>query len=95
MNARCALLGVPAALVAIVICQASAALASDGFSAAEQSALAAIAEKGMTEQRQPGLNVGIWIPGRGSWTASFGKADIEILLTFAKQLFPERFASQK
>jgi D-alanyl-D-alanine carboxypeptidase len=30
----------------------------------------------MTEQRQPGLNIGIWIPGRGSWTASFGKADI-------------------
>src|SRR5262249_12783719 len=33
-------------------------------------------EQGMTEQRQPGLNIGIWIPGRGSWTASFGKADI-------------------
>jgi hypothetical protein len=48
MNVRCALLGVPAALVAIVICQASSALARDGFSSAEGSALAAIAEKGMT-----------------------------------------------
>jgi D-alanyl-D-alanine carboxypeptidase len=77
MNARCALLSVPAALVAIVISQASAALARDEFSAAELSALTAIVEKGMTEQRQPGLNVGIWIPGRRSWTASFGKADID------------------
>jgi len=73
MNARCALFGIPATLVAI---QTSAALARDGFSSAEQSALTAIVEKGMTEQRQPGLNVGIWIPNRGSWTPSFGKADI-------------------
>lgn len=73
MNARCALFGIPAALVAI---QTSAALASDEFSPAEQSALTAIVEQGMTEQRQPGLNIGIWIPNRGSWTPSFGKADI-------------------
>jgi hypothetical protein len=38
MNARCALFGIPAALVAIVI-QTSAARASDEFSPAEQSAL--------------------------------------------------------
>ena len=30
----------------------------------------------MTEQRQPGVVVGIWIPGRGSWTTAIGKADI-------------------
>jgi D-alanyl-D-alanine carboxypeptidase len=77
MNAPCARLSVAAAVVAIVISLASAALASDEFSPAEQSALTAIVEKGMTEQRQPGVIVGIWIPGRGSWITAFGKADIE------------------
>jgi D-alanyl-D-alanine carboxypeptidase len=77
MNVPYARLGVAAAVVAIVISLASAALARDEFSSAEQSALTAIVEKGMTEQRQPGVIAGIWIPGRGSWTAAFGKADIE------------------
>ena len=77
MNVPCARLSVAAAVVAIVISLASAALARDEFSSAEQSALTAIVEKGMTEQRQPGVIVGIWIPGRGSWTTAFGKADIE------------------
>jgi D-alanyl-D-alanine carboxypeptidase len=76
MNARPALLSVPAAVASIVIYQTTAALAGDTFSSAEQSALTAIVEKGMNEQRQPGLNVGIWIPGRGSWTTSLGTADI-------------------
>jgi D-alanyl-D-alanine carboxypeptidase len=76
MSARLALLNVPAALVSIIIYQTTTALAGEEFSSAEHSALTAIVAKGMSEQRQPGLNVGIWIPGRGSWTASFGKADI-------------------
>lgn len=76
MKAPYACLGVAAAVVAIVISLGSAALAKDEFSSAEQSALTAIVEKGMAEQRQPGVIVGIWIPARGSWTATFGKADI-------------------
>ena len=66
-----------AAAVGIVISQAGTALAKDEFSPAEQSALTAIVEKGMTEQRQPGVIVGIWIPGRGNWTAALGKADVD------------------
>ena len=30
----------------------------------------------MAEKRLPGVNVGIWIPGRGTWVRSFGKADL-------------------
>ena len=59
MIAPCARLSVVAAVVAIVISLAGAALASDEFSPAEQSALTAVVEKGMIEQRQPGVIVGI------------------------------------
>jgi D-alanyl-D-alanine carboxypeptidase len=47
------------------------------FSPDDLKALTEIVEKGIADQRQPGLNVGIWIPGRGDWVASFGKADIK------------------
>lgn len=53
------------------------AAAIEEFSEADQKALTGIVEKGMADQRQPGLNVGIWIPGRGTWVRSFGKADLE------------------
>ena len=54
----------------------AAAGASEEFPAADQKALTEIVEKGMAAERQPGLNVGIWIPGRGTWVRSFGKADL-------------------
>ena len=49
----------------------------EGFSADEQARIVEIVEKGLAEQRQPGLNVGIWIPGRGTFLRAFGNANIE------------------
>ena len=46
------------------------------FSPNDQDVLTAIAKNGMTKERQPGLVVGIWAPGRGNWRASFGRGDI-------------------
>jgi D-alanyl-D-alanine carboxypeptidase len=52
------------------------ALANDAFSSADEKALVDIIEKGMAAQRQLGLNVGIWIPGRGTLVRAFGTGDI-------------------
>jgi D-alanyl-D-alanine carboxypeptidase len=52
------------------------ALADETFPPADEKALVDIIEKGMAVQRQPGLNVGIWIPGRGSLVRAFGTRDI-------------------
>jgi D-alanyl-D-alanine carboxypeptidase len=54
-----------------------AAAASGEFPEADRAALTAIIEKGMTEKRLPGLNVGIWIPGRGTLVQPFGTGDLE------------------
>jgi len=35
-----------------------------------------IVKKGMIEQRQPGLIVGIWVPDRGTFVHAFGTADL-------------------
>jgi hypothetical protein len=40
------------------------------------AAILKIVEYGIVAQRQPGLNIGIWIPGRGEFTQAFGIADI-------------------
>jgi D-alanyl-D-alanine carboxypeptidase len=65
------------ALVALVLICAIAlpATASAAFSPKERKQLAAIVRQQMTELRQPGVNVGIWIPGKGAWVRSFGVAD--------------------
>jgi len=53
------------------------ALADDkAFPSADERALIDIVEKGRSAQRQPGLNVGIWIPGRGSLVRAFGTGDL-------------------
>jgi D-alanyl-D-alanine carboxypeptidase len=52
-----------------------ATTASAAFSPGDRRQLTAIVKKQMTELRQPGVNVGIWIPGRGAWVRSFGVAD--------------------
>jgi D-alanyl-D-alanine carboxypeptidase len=52
------------------------AAAAEPFSPDDEAAIVAIVEKGMADQRQPGLNVGIWIPGRGEFVRSFGVSDI-------------------
>ena len=42
----------------------------------QEAAIVKIVEDGMAAQRQPGLNVGIWIPGRGEFVRAFGVGDI-------------------
>ena len=56
---------------------ASTRSASEEFPDADRAALTAIIEKGMADKRLPGLNVGIWIPGRGNLVQSFGTGDLE------------------
>jgi D-alanyl-D-alanine carboxypeptidase len=63
--------------VAVAICLHPGPAAAEPFPPDEETAIVAIVEKGMAEQRQPGLNVGIWIPGRGEFVRSFGTSDIE------------------
>ena len=38
--------------------------------------LAAIVRRAMAIQRVPGVVVGVWVPGRGTWVRAFGKANI-------------------
>jgi D-alanyl-D-alanine carboxypeptidase len=45
------------------------------FSAKERKAITAIVKRSMAAERLPGVNVGIWIPGRGTYVRSFGVAD--------------------
>jgi len=52
------------------------ALADERFPPADEEALIDIINTGMTAQRQPGLIVGIWIPGRGSLVRAFGTSDV-------------------
>jgi D-alanyl-D-alanine carboxypeptidase len=52
------------------------AAAAEAFPDADQSALVAIVEKAMADRRLPGLNIGIWIPGRGNLVQSFGTGDL-------------------
>lgn len=52
------------------------ALADERFPAAEEEALIGMINAGMIAQRQPGLIVGIWIPGRGSFVRAFGTSDL-------------------
>jgi D-alanyl-D-alanine carboxypeptidase len=45
-----------------------------GFDEAQIASLRTTIQASMTDQRVPGVNVGVWAPGR-SWTESFGLAD--------------------
>jgi len=65
-----------AAVLALALDQVPAIADEALFVPAEEKAITEIIEKGMAEQRQPGLNAGIWIPGRGSFVRAFGTADI-------------------
>lgn len=42
-----------------------------------QSELQAVVDEAMTEYSVPGAAVGVWIPSEGSWTSTFGLADID------------------
>ena len=67
----------PAVLAATLAAHSVVLPAAAGpFSTDDEAAIVAIVEKGMADRRQPGLNVGIWIPGRGAFVRSFGVSDI-------------------
>jgi D-alanyl-D-alanine carboxypeptidase len=51
--------------------------AGEGFRAGDVKAITSLIEKGMAEQRQPGLIVSISVPGRGSFVRAFGEADLQ------------------
>lgn len=69
------LIRIVAAIAAAMVLFTATARAAP-FPAAEEEAIVQLAEAGMTAQRQPGLIVGIWIPGRGEFTRAFGVSDI-------------------
>lgn len=52
-----------------------AAHQSDGFSPAVERQLSLAVRNNMTDGRLPGVAVGVWAPGRGSWVRAFGIAD--------------------
>ncbi|MFO0993080.1 MAG: serine hydrolase domain-containing protein [Hyphomicrobiales bacterium] len=65
-----------AAIAAAITLFTASARADTPFPAAEEAAIVQLIEAGMTAQRQPGLIVGISIPGRGEFTRAFGVGDI-------------------
>ena len=71
-----ALVGTAAALSVALLLTLAPARAADPFPAEGEAAIVKIVEDGMAAQRQPGLNVGIWIPGRGEFVRAFGLGDI-------------------
>jgi D-alanyl-D-alanine carboxypeptidase len=64
-------------ILSIVLASLVPASAAEEFPAADRQALTAIIEKGMIDQRQPGLIVGIWAPGQGALVQAFGKGDLK------------------
>jgi D-alanyl-D-alanine carboxypeptidase len=69
------LIRIPVAFLAAAMVFVIPALAAENFSAEEEAAIVKIVEDGMSAQRQPGLVVGISIPGRGEFSRAFGVGD--------------------
>jgi D-alanyl-D-alanine carboxypeptidase len=67
------------AAVAIMIASPSAApaRAAPRFGPATVAALNAIVKHGMTSSGTPGIAVGIWVPGRGTYIRSFGTDNVK------------------
>jgi len=68
----------PAAILAFFLAFSGwfAPAAAEELPAAEQAALGAIVDQAMVEKRLPGVAVGVWIPGRGTWVRAFGTGDL-------------------
>ncbi|MFF3016662.1 hypothetical protein [Streptomyces sp. NPDC057939] len=69
--------GVPAAVAVLLVtlCAGTAAPARQDFDPATVARLDAAITKVMKEAGIPGLNVGVWVPGRGTYEKSFGVGD--------------------
>ena len=72
---RIILIRIVAAVAAAATIFVASARAGAPFPPAEETAIVQLIEGGMAAQRQPGLIVGIWIPGRGEFTRAFGVSD--------------------
>jgi len=70
------LLKIVTAVAAVVTLLVAPARAAAPFPPAEEQAIVQVIEAGIAAQRQPGLIVGIWIPGRGEFLHAFGVSDI-------------------
>jgi D-alanyl-D-alanine carboxypeptidase len=66
--------GVVVVLTALVVATWAPNATAAGFDEQQIASLRATVQASMAEQRVPGVNVGVWAPGR-SWTESFGIAD--------------------
>ena len=64
-----------AVAAALTLIWTAPAVAAQQLPKRDRTALTTIVKKGMAAQRLPGVSVGVWIPGRGQWTRSFGKAN--------------------
>ena len=71
---------------AMVVASPSAVLArapSPRFSPATVTALNSIVQKGMTTSGTPGMAVGIWVPGKGTYIRRFGTDNVKTGSPFA------------
>jgi D-alanyl-D-alanine carboxypeptidase len=76
------LLLLPSMLAVVVAASASASTTGTAgrqapakFSPADVRAFTAAVRAEMAKERIPGVNAGVWVPGRGTWVRSFGLAD--------------------
>jgi D-alanyl-D-alanine carboxypeptidase len=67
-------MGVVVVVTALVVAAWAPNAAAAGFDEQQIASLRATIQASMAEQRVPGVNVGIWAPGR-TWTESFGVSD--------------------
>ena len=75
MNTTGRLTAALAAAAALLPSLAGTAAAQGALPAKDRTALTKVVKKGMSAERLPGLNVGVWVPGRGRWVESFGVAN--------------------
>jgi D-alanyl-D-alanine carboxypeptidase len=64
------------ATVSVFVVTAAAPASGAQFSAATKRALTSIAVSGLGAGLQPGLVVGVWVPGRGSYVRTFGTSSL-------------------
>ena len=63
-------------LLAVVVLSCSSC-GAPSFSTEVQQKMEKVVDEVMSEENIPGVIVGVWIPGEGTWTKAKGKADIE------------------
>jgi D-alanyl-D-alanine carboxypeptidase len=77
LRMRVAVIVALTAMVLVLPTAAAARAAEPQFSPATVAALTAIVKQGMTSSATPGMAVGIWVPGRGTYIRSFGTDNLK------------------